>query len=64
MVTSQYKIYILDDDLGKLIIFSGDLKIIYDRISHLKIDIIKTENCIILNDIDNKQQIVKLMLGL
>ncbi|QPX63606.1 hypothetical protein F356_061 [Campylobacter phage F356] len=64
MVTSQYKTYILDDDLGKLIIFSGDLKIIYDRISHLKIDIIKTENCIILNDIDNKQQIVKLMLGL
>lgn len=64
MVTSQYKTYILDDDLGKLIIFSGDIKIIYDRISHLKINIIKTENCIVLNNVDNKQQTVKLMLGL
>lgn len=64
MVTSQYKTYILDDDLGKLIIFSCDIKIIYDRISHLKINIIKTENCIVLNNVDNKQQTVKLMLGL
>lgn len=64
MVTSQHKTYILDDDLGKLIIFSGDINMIYDRISHLKINIIKTENCIVLNNVDNKKQTVKLMLGL